>query len=227
LKDARYNTFKNITSKNNGIYYNEPAAFISNSYSNSFENLYTNNDSTGVLIEKNSYGNKIERAVINASRFYGVYLKANSSSNNSNLFKDSIINNTIKYSDVFLITPDDSSLNTNIFLNTSYNSSTIHTNCTLIRQWYLDVYVNDTIGNPINQANVTGWNVTDTLIFSELTEANGRITRQNLTEYINNSGLKTFWTNYTVNASKTGFIQQTKKVNLTTNKFEVFTLYSI
>jgi parallel beta-helix repeat protein len=92
-------------------------------------------------------------------------------------------------------------------------------------QWYLDVYVNDTLGSPVNQANVTGWNVTGIQKFSELTASNGYISTKTLTEYMQNRTSKYYQTNYTVNATKGGYTNATKQVNLTSSQSIYLTLF--
>ncbi|RLJ01844.1 MAG: hypothetical protein DRP11_03815, partial [Candidatus Aenigmatarchaeota archaeon] len=64
-------------------------------------------------------------------------------------------------------------------INTTFNKSKVYHNpagtSLLIVKWYLDVYVNDTSGSPVNQANVTAWMNNGTKIFSELTAPTGYI----------------------------------------------------
>ncbi|MGB9708359.1 MAG: carboxypeptidase-like regulatory domain-containing protein, partial [Candidatus Pacearchaeota archaeon] len=84
-------------------------------------------------------------------------------------------------------------------------------------KWYVDVYVNDTQGNPVSSANI---NLMDSLYgvnSSTLTNISGWTSRMNVTEYFENFTGKFFFTNYTVTASKTGYISAFKQVNLTTN----------
>ncbi|MCK5062625.1 MAG: hypothetical protein KAR23_01740, partial [Candidatus Aenigmarchaeota archaeon] len=95
-------------------------------------------------------------------------------------------------------------------------------------QWYLDVYVNDTAGSLIEDANVTAWQSNSTEAFTRLTDASGNIPRQVLTEYMQNYTAKyyTDYNNYTVNATKSGSSENTIQVNLTTNKQIYLTLSS-
>jgi len=99
-------------------------------------------------------------------------------------------------------------------------------------QWYLDVYVNSSIGSSISQANVTAWMNNGTQTFNELTDGTGYITRQELTEYTHNASQVypdnvTYFTNYTVNATKSGFTENTTEVNLTESKMIYLTLTDI
>lgn len=125
--------------------------------------------------------------------------------------------------------------NTNFtFLNVSY-TGTPYTEaeecfeypCIFTNKWYLDVYTNSTNGNPLQNVNVTGYNVSNYKYFSDLTQANGYITRQNVTEFVEKiwSG-KTYHTPYTINATYKRW-NQSKTTTLTTNTvlWFVFDLY--
>ncbi len=90
--------------------------------------------------------------------------------------------------------------------------------------WYLNVSVNDTNGNLINSANVTAWNVTSNETFSFLTNANGQIPRQNVTEYEQNRSYTLYFTNYTVNTTSGTFDINTKQLNITRTSFLFITM---
>jgi len=102
------------------------------------------------------------------------------------------------------------------------------------RYWYLDVYVNDTTGSPVNQASVTARDVNDDQQFTELTASSGYIERKILLEYNQSGssgyksterfGFETFYNNYTVSAKKTLYVEETEQVNLITNKQIYLTL---
>lgn len=102
-------------------------------------------------------------------------------------------------------------------------------NGTLNVYWYLDIEVKNSIGNPINEANVTVLNRFNNFQFSQLTDTNGRIQKQILQDYKqNNTGGSsfTYYSNYTINVTKTGYIIQSKSINMSTNRFEIFNLNS-
>ncbi len=151
---------------------------------------------------------------INSSFDNGILIE----SSNNNFVKNSYIISNNTY-DVKV-----SGLN-NTFLNSTYSDESVTGQ--LIRKWYLNVKVNETNVSNINQANVTGWNVSGAFTFSELTNSNGIIETQELIEYINNAGTKTYYTNYTVNVTKTNYENDSQSTNLTTNLNLVFTLESI
>ncbi|MGB9708317.1 MAG: LamG domain-containing protein, partial [Candidatus Pacearchaeota archaeon] len=90
-------------------------------------------------------------------------------------------------------------------------------------KWYVDVYVNDTQGNPVDNATVLAWDNNNVLTFTENTNSSGYIERQNVTEYYQNSTGKFFFTNYSVKASKNPQ-SPVEEINLTTNMLVNLTL---
>jgi parallel beta-helix repeat protein len=225
LYKSNNNILTNVTANNNTY------AGILNykSYNAILSNIVTNNNTYGILLNSSGTIN-LNNGVAYNNTDYGIYL--------FNSSYDNITNSKIWGAVVPLPTPtpsptptpyydvhlQGSSSNNDIFLNVSYDFESINSGSNLTRKWYLDVYVNDAGGIALGSVLIKCWNITNALIFQESTGEGGSITTQNLTEYINRGGARNFWTNYTINASKTGYIQQTRKVNLTTNKFEVFTL---
>lgn len=94
-------------------------------------------------------------------------------------------------------------------------------------QWKVRAYVNDSYGNPLNNINITAWNNTIDEFFNELTQADGYINSQNITEKIQNGTADTwYWTNYTINATDSEglFNFSSKSVNITNNMLITFTL---
>lgn len=108
--------------------------------------------------------------------------------------------------------------------NVPFNISRGFSNGTLYTYWYLESYVNDTSGNPIEGANVTVTDNINTLQFSELTGADGRIARKTLLEYYRNYTGTYFSTNYSINVSKEGYYSENSSINLTMNTFKQFLL---
>jgi hypothetical protein len=107
---------------------------------------------------------------------YGISLTY---ANNNNISDTTI---STASSDVFL----SSSMN-NIFLNTTYSTENVSLDSELIRQWYLDVNVNNAVYYLPN-ANVKGYDKNNNFIFSELTDGSGNIPTQDLTEYTKREG---------------------------------------
>ncbi|PIN92051.1 hypothetical protein COU56_04315, partial [Candidatus Pacearchaeota archaeon CG10_big_fil_rev_8_21_14_0_10_31_9] len=110
------------------------------------------------------------------------------------------------------------------FLNVSYIDESVSSG-NLVRGWYLDIKVNDSHGNDIYQANVSGGDVFGSLDFSELTYLNGKIATKSLAEYVNN-GTVVYYNNYTINVTKFGYSPNSATVNFTEtqNTFLVITL---
>jgi hypothetical protein len=103
-----------------------------------------------------------------------------------------------------------------VCLNVSYFNESI-TGGNLTRGWYLNINVKNNSGDNVYQANVSGGDIFGSLDFSELTDVNGGISRQQLGEYINNNGTKTYYNNYTVNVTKAGYTDISQSVNITGN----------
>jgi len=102
------------------------------------------------------------------------------------------------------------------FINVSYgdNNESHGTQSILRRKWYFEVQVNDSSGY-LENAQVDIYDKDDNLEVSLLTNATGQIARQELIDYVNNAGLKTFNTPHTANISKTGYIINSTTYNLT------------
>ncbi len=106
----------------------------------------------------------------------------------------------------------------NTFLNVTFNkSSTIITNGVITVKWYFDCRVISFLNHPLENANVTITNNKDIMVFNGLTDSNGYIQRQNLTEYIENSSGKFYDTNYTIYVTKSKYKPYNSEFNLTTN----------
>lgn len=184
------------------------------------ENSYIYSEqSHGIEIDSGTFGTG-ETDISNivsiskGSSTYGIYLY----DSESTLIRDSNISSLNSY-DVR------SNGGEHALLNVTYTNESVSAG-TLKRGWYLNVKVNETNGSNVNQANVTGWNVSGAFAFSELTNSNGVIETQELIEYINNAGTKVYYTNYTVNATKANYENASQSANLTTNLNLIFTLES-
>ena len=101
----------------------------------------------------------------------------------------------------------------------SYNSSSEEMNSQnsiLSRKFYLDS------SSILNNTNITITNSTGGIVYSNLT--NGSIPTQTLLSYINNGGTRTWYSNYTLTASVSGYITNTTIINLTDNTNVIFNL---
>jgi hypothetical protein len=176
--------------------------FISNS------SFYSKN-SHGIIIQSGTFGTG-DTSIVNTTSLsqgtstYGLYLNGAEDT----FVVDSKISSVNSYDVV-------SNSGSHVCLNVSYFNESV-TGGNITRGWYFNVKVNNTIGDNIYQANVSGGDVFGSLDFSELTDINGQITRQQLGEYIDN-GTKTSYNNYTVNVTKSGYTNVSQSVNITSN----------
>jgi len=103
---------------------------------------------------------------------------------------------------------------TNVSYSTFYFDST--STAKLIQKWWLDVYVNDSYGQPIENANVKLTDNSGNVIFADTTPANGHIRKAvieskiNATETIN-------YNNHTINVTKQNYYPYIKDLNITNN----------
>jgi hypothetical protein len=159
----------------------------------------------------------------------------------NNRISDCILNST-SYYDIFA---SGTGNQINYLINTSFNKTDImfnmSSNTKLYNQYYLDVLVSNTTGDPIDSATVVG-NDTDSVSnrenptsnFTATTNSSGYIYRQTLSEFLGNSSFNStqgylYFTNYTLNTSKAGYINDTRQINLTFSRLEIvnLTIYSI
>ncbi|NOQ56230.1 MAG: hypothetical protein GQ477_05505, partial [Nanohaloarchaea archaeon] len=141
----------------------------------------------------------------------------------SNRITDTNITDSAEDYDVYSVDDAD-----NYIINATFNSSrfSIIDTSSLKIQWYLDVYVNDSLGNLIENANVTAWQNNGTQAFTDLTDVSGNIERQTLTEYMQDATAKYYidYVNYTVNATKFEYSNAADELNLTENRQIYLTL---
>ena len=110
-----------------------------------------------------------------------------------------------------------SSIN-NSLINVTYSGNeNVPAASDLTRLWYFSPQVNYSNGTAINGANVTAYNTTGIIQETELTDVNGQITTWELIEYINNGGARTYYTNYTIAATFSGWATDSQEINLTIN----------
>jgi parallel beta-helix repeat protein len=108
-------------------------------------------------------------------------------------------------------------------------------NGTLYNQYYLNVLVQDDSSNPVNAAIINGsdsaaytaYNPTSS--FNTSTNSSGLITTQILTEFLANATNTTpssfyYFNNYTVNASKGGYANDSEVVNMSSSQYLILTL---
>jgi hypothetical protein len=105
-------------------------------------------------------------------------------------------------------------------INISYTHEVVFTDLVLTKQWYFNAQANYSFTKlPVSGATVKAFDNTGTQAFSVLTGSNGKIAQQVLTEYVNNGGTKTYYSNYTINSTK-GSETVYYSRNITTNTFQ-------
>ena len=174
--------------------------------------IYNNNiTNTTVAIGSTSYsssGNIYSNSLINYTS-YGLYFQ---STNNHTVYSNSMtpVNNSVYDIGV-------KASSTDIFLiNMSYNISNenVGSNSNMTRKWYFDYYVNDSSGNAVSGANLTAYDSSVNIEFTELTNATGNINQTSLIEYVNIGGVRTYLTPHLVNITKVGTDGATSSYNL-------------
>jgi hypothetical protein len=166
-------------------------------------------------------------SVFNNSRISGttaIWFEASGAGRNINLY-DTVINGTSQ--DIYMVSGNsDSYINTTnatlagggvVFPNGAVQPK-------LNTHWWLDAYVNDTGGQPINLATVTAYDTYNAQAFSKETNASGRIQRQAVLEKWRNGSQTYYYSNYTVNATKTGYLPANTTTNMSTNRWVNLTL---
>ncbi len=199
-----------MESVNNDIY-------LDNSSNNSIGHNSMKNSDIGIAFYSNSRYNTLFRNVLESFNSYAIYLYQSS----ANFFRDSIINSTS--ANIYHFSSGDT-----IFLNVSLDKSGIEIDAGAVHvKWYLDVRVLTEEGSPLDQANVTGKDKDNVTVFFEVTGASGYIERQNITEFHQNFSGQFFYNNYTINATRFGFLSNKTSVNVTTNKLVIIRLERI
>ena len=200
-----YSSSSNNTLLNNTCSGSEGIRISLNSDNNILVNNTANGSTNGVSIQ-NSLNNTFISNNVTGQRGYELF-----SSNFTNIY-DCVYTHGTNY-DVYLRY---SSVN-NVFLNCSYSTNTeyISSDSNLTRKWYFDANVSYANGTAIQDANLTVYDSSSTLISSELTNPSGLIDRQEVTEYVNTGGTRNYQTPHTVNVTKSGYSTNSTSYNLT------------
>ncbi len=124
----------------------------------------------------------------------------------------------------------------NTFLNCSYDISKENVTqntvapVSLIRKWYYRAYVNDTLGNLVSGANVTAFNVSGNYNFNLTSDATGYTQLGEIIDYVNNGSARSYYSNYTIYAGKSGYLTGNHTYNSTlsqNNYKDVFMLTAV
>jgi hypothetical protein len=157
-----------------------------------------------------SDNNRIVDCILDGKNYYDIFASGNSNQDNY------LINSTLDKTDI------------------KFNDSS---NTKLYNQHYLSVYVNESLGNSVDQASVdltdsklySGGNPTST-VHGE-TNSSGYMINMVLSEFLANETYNStegylYFNNYTMNTSKGGFSTDSRELNVTKNLFEYVTLSS-
>jgi parallel beta-helix repeat protein len=162
-----------------------------------------------------------DRNQINQSSNYGISIQSSGSGDTSshNIFKNSNMTNVVG-TGVYMDDNAGSSNLNNTFLNFTYNNESVDISSSeLLRKWYLDVFVMDSNGRSISNADVSLFNKSGEFYDASTTNAGGRTKSFEAVKYVNKGGTITEHNNHTLSAthvlSKTGAVAAI--VNVTTN----------
>ncbi len=192
------NTLTSSTGTSNSSF----AIYLSSSSNNTLiGNTGTSNSNIALYLsngDNNKFYNQTAINYLTGTNAYGIYMDTNS---DNNIIQD-CINVTGVKGDIFLIT---TSVN-NTFINCSYRitgtNESVAAGSSLIRKWYYKAYVNDSNGTAISGANISAYNVSGTTEFTSLvTNSSGWTNRTEITEYVNYGGTRSYYNNYTINAT--------------------------
>lgn len=143
----------------------------------------------------------------------------NSSLSNDTQFADGT-SGTINFTNVTL-------KNNRVSFSNNLTNTTYGSLITLNVYWYLDAYSNYTNSSTAGGANISGYNITQGLIFNVLASADGNMPTQNVLGYWRNRTTSVNYNNYTINATNPlGVEVLSQTVNVTTNKKLYFTFSS-
>ena len=213
------------------------------SYSGVDVSMYWNANSANITIINSNFSNNNQhgislraRGVVrienntmknNGGSYYGLYIQGsnnptvilnnNTIENNGNgvyfsaittSLNESTISNTAN--DLYLVS---STIST---YNTTFDKSkvTVGRSSTLNVYWYLDLRVIDETLNPVSSASVSIYNATDNLVYSNITDVQGRLPTIALKECTMEPFNTIYESPYTINASKAGVGGNVTAINL-------------
>ncbi|MFA5855718.1 MAG: hypothetical protein WC867_00015 [Candidatus Pacearchaeota archaeon] len=223
LQRSDYNNFSyNNFSSGGGVA--KELVHLANSDNNLFysNSIYGSNIGFGFSLI-NSINNTLSDILsrVDLSTYSGASLIYLSGSTN-NIIKNSILNSTTANGNYTYLL---SSSNI-IFINCSYDLSReyLTSDSELFRQWYYQTNIIDNSGIPIINANLSIYNYTS-LSSSSLTSIDGFSGLLSLNEYVNIGGDMGYNSNYSINISKIGYLENSSIFNLSRNYFnQIFIL---
>ncbi|VVB78285.1 Concanavalin A-like lectin/glucanases superfamily protein [uncultured archaeon] len=206
-----------VTSNNNNL------------INNNIRNCTSSNYNQACIIVSGSSSNVFSGGTINSSLSNLIYFISSSS---NNLFKDLVLSGST-FNDTYLDSGSGNNIN-NTFLNVTYNISreNVGAGSQLVRNWYYRAYVNDTKGTVVGNANISAYNRTNALMFGSLfTDLSGFTNITIITDYVNTGGIRSYYSNYVINATTSNYATASHTYNVTLlqngNLKDVFTLTQI
>jgi parallel beta-helix repeat protein len=195
---------------------NSVARGISLSSSNNTQIIYNNvyNNPFGIYVFQSSDNSFSDNDVMNSSS-YGMYMY----DSDNNIFNGDVFLDSSTY-DIRL----DDSLNNN-FTNVNYTTESVDANSDLTRNWYLTIQANYSNGIAVgNESSILGTDVNSALKMNTTTYDGWSYGV--FTEYFNDGGSKTYYNNYTINASIEGYDMIQRVVNMSENVHLNLTFYN-
>ncbi len=235
------NTLTGNTGTSNSSY----GIYLSSASNNTFtSNTGTSNSSYGIYLNLGT-NNTLISNIGTSNSSYGIYLRdldntilyntiaigylSGSSGiafrNASNNIIQDCINISGGTTDVYYVTIASTN---NTFTNCSYDLSkeSVLAGSSLIRKWYYRANATDTSNNPV-VANVTATNASGAFEFSIMTNESGLTNITTITEYVNDGGTRSYYSNYTINATNSSYnpLSHFYNVSVSLNNLnDVFTL---
>lgn len=216
---------KNIIIDGNNITTNRTSSYGMYFDTVNNNNISNNNITTwgstayGLFFATNSNSNIFSNMTIRTNSSNANAIQINSGNHNFTI-QDSMINASVSgANDTQFVTGTSGTVNfTNITFNNKIGfagSSTARLNV----HWYFDSNVTQNNNSILPNVNVSGYNVTGILAFSNITGVNGVMGRQVVLAYWQNATKFSDQNNYTINYTKTGYNTTSISLNFTTNIF--------
>ncbi|MCD6590477.1 MAG: right-handed parallel beta-helix repeat-containing protein [Candidatus Aenigmarchaeota archaeon] len=199
IEHSSYNTLANIEINTTSSY--SRGLYLYYSSFNNITNLtiYTKGNKGHCIYLSNADANAFSNVAVLAvgwDNTYGLYSK----DSKVNKFNDSIIY-SFWNSDVYLDGFGNITM-TNVTFNTSDITFATGSTANITVKWYVDVRVENSLGSPVQGANITCEDRYGKGKFSELSDENGSIRRKALTEFWKTASQTYYYTNYTFTATK-------------------------
>jgi len=154
--------------------------------------------------------------------FHGTNVLGLTIGNNHNIFRDIAFYNIAGY-DVYMPTISEffttQENKNNTFINSSFEDEYVSgANNELIRKWYYQVYINNSNGENMENINVTILDKNNNYLTNITTNSSGLSDIIELTDYYNNAGSITYYSNYSIIAEKTCYPSYKVYHNITEEK---------